>query len=788
MPKNEAELESLVAQTLRNIFPTFKEVRLEHQKSFSIKLGHHMVTVDLKDPKKYPSRAIFDILLTIDGKPTILLELKREGLPLTDEDLNQGLSYARLIDPMPPLTIISNGHDNLLHNTYTKGKIQADTVDFKDLQTLIDHSFKIAMNDFKEAVQTLLNKDYTFFSNVINSSSKAKFNLKTGGITQFDKVICEDLLITREIQKNIEEILATQNRHVGIVGPAFSGKTNLLYNIFKSVDASKEFAFYIDCNDYSISILQQLAADMSTSSKIYINKDRIREFFSNSLSEQVNFYLLIDNFNNGIPSAIMEEILELKQLFKAANHKVVFTVDEFNLQKLVSVKNRTYRTSIGEFSKILKLQELSLSEYHQVHNLMLENYRIGIAHGGEKAAEYRQPRILRHLVATYQHVQNDKYYQSFAAVPNQDILKLICENPAYPRELHSFYKNISLCFLKEHYLRRKNPELGTMAFLSGAVTSNSYETMFKKDLKRILRSGFIVQRYLSDGTAVIYPKIPELVAFYAVDPLLGKLLKMQNNDKSIKDTVLKFIDLIEAFPCADIIGAYVLEKLIEFGEINLFLGIVKEFLEMPPKIEPVQGEMKALTYFEDFGHVNINITDGTQETVADVQDNSTVEFQSDQYGAGSYISNYLPYPILSQLASRVFVIGDDPINEGSLAPHRFLISKVGSHPHFIMRTEVRPVQNMQHIETYCIDAGEVVSHREGIVEAIAQSIQTCYIIHPAHVDRIVGDALKNNDTFLLWRIFQALEPLVSSVNTVISTGAAIIIADILKYREDIPIC
>ena len=133
---NETTLESRIDQVLRNAFPTFKDVNVIHQKSFSIKFGHHEVSVDLKEPSKYPQRAIFDILLTIDGQNIILLELKKKGLPLSKEDVAQGVSYARLTHPMPPLTLISNGKENLFYNTYTKEKLDVSSADLEYIQNI----------------------------------------------------------------------------------------------------------------------------------------------------------------------------------------------------------------------------------------------------------------------------------------------------------------------------------------------------------------------------------------------------------------------------------------------------------------------------------------------------------------------------------------------------------------------------------------------------------------------------------------------------------------------------
>lgn len=789
MPKNEAELESLISQVLKTVFPTFNTVGIQHQRTFSVNFGHHIVTVDLKDPGKYATRSIFDILLTVDDRPIILLELKRQGHALTEKDREQGLSYARLIHPMPPLTLISNGEINEFYNTYSKALIDVETVDIGFLQNLIDNSFAIALNDFKDAVNILLNRDYTFFSNIINSSSRAKFELKGGRIEQFEKVICNEFIIEREINEEIESLFKKGNSCVGISGEAFSGKTSLLFQLFKRIENSKDFGFYIDCYDYSLSILQQLALDLSASSKLYINIDKVREFFTNSLSEKNRFYLLIDNFNKDIPDKVMEGILELMHLFETSGHRIVFTADEYNLKKLVKVKNRNYYTYFGETSIILKLADLTLTEYNNAKTIMLDSFRIDISHGGHNASEYRKPRILRHLAAAYRHGMDRSFVYKIDSVPNQTVLNLICKNPAYPKELHEFSKNLSLCFRKEHFARKKDAELGTIAFGSGAVMAGTYDKNFGKGLKKILKSGFVVQRYLPNQTIVLYPKFPELVAIYAVDPLVEKLLKMQKNGKTVKEIVADFIDFLTSYPEVDIIGAMVLQKLAADGEFTLFLSLVHELLEMPPQKTEVVDELHALTYIKDREtHLELKIKNTSENSEDLIVEENVIETDGEESGLGSFINNFLPYPILSQLASQIFIIDDEQMNENSLRAHQNLIAKVGSYPHFIMRPDALAESGMIKVTYHEIDGGEVYCHKEGIVEAITQSIQLCYLQSCEYIENVFYDALKQNNTFLLWRIFQALTPFLQSADPDLRKHSSAIITDFMNSRDDLPIC
>lgn len=203
MAINEAELEARIDRVLSSVFPTFRSVNVEHQKSFSIKFGHHNVMVDLKEPSSHSSRAIFDILLTVDNLNIILLELKREGLPLTEDDIEQGISYARLIHPMPPLTLISNGVDNLFFDTYTKERSDVTTVDMDLIKRKVDSSFALAIGDFKNALNILLNNEPEIFSQIINQISEERFERYFGSIENVTKPICLDFLIDRKVISNI---------------------------------------------------------------------------------------------------------------------------------------------------------------------------------------------------------------------------------------------------------------------------------------------------------------------------------------------------------------------------------------------------------------------------------------------------------------------------------------------------------------------------------------------------------------------------------------------------------
>ena len=106
----EANLEAEIHSALRLAFPWIPDGSIQHQTTFSFSFGGKRITVD--GAKADPAKARADILLYWNQQPLAVLELKRGGLALGADDDDQGLSYARVLHPQPPLVVVTNGRDH----------------------------------------------------------------------------------------------------------------------------------------------------------------------------------------------------------------------------------------------------------------------------------------------------------------------------------------------------------------------------------------------------------------------------------------------------------------------------------------------------------------------------------------------------------------------------------------------------------------------------------------------------------------------------------------------------
>jgi hypothetical protein len=100
--------------------------RVQFERSFTLRLGHHVVTkTSPESPESIRGR--LDVLVTNDaGEPLLIVELKRDSEVLTEDDRDQGISYARLLPKIAPFVLVTNGRETHVYDSYTAEALDLD--------------------------------------------------------------------------------------------------------------------------------------------------------------------------------------------------------------------------------------------------------------------------------------------------------------------------------------------------------------------------------------------------------------------------------------------------------------------------------------------------------------------------------------------------------------------------------------------------------------------------------------------------------------------------------------
>jgi type I site-specific restriction endonuclease len=138
----EADLEAELDAAMRVAFPLLPRAAIRHQTQFSFKFGHAEISLNGLRPR-HSARARADVILYFEDKPLAVLELKRKDIPLEAADGLHGLSYAKLLNPMPPLVVVSNGVETRYletHGAKVWSPANRDELAFKALMDNADES------------------------------------------------------------------------------------------------------------------------------------------------------------------------------------------------------------------------------------------------------------------------------------------------------------------------------------------------------------------------------------------------------------------------------------------------------------------------------------------------------------------------------------------------------------------------------------------------------------------------------------------------------------------------
>lgn len=204
------------------------------------------VTIHNDGTKRYKACARSDVLIKYKGTNLAILELKAPGTILTDDDVIQGTSYARLLDPMPPLTIVSNGEDTRFYNTYDRKPWIAEDINEKLVQSLFQSGLRCASADRDEAVKILLGYDDKMWRRMLLQCTRKSLEEIEGDIGDFSCQVARDFQLERDVVNKLLQKIQ-DNPLTNFVGPLLSGKTNVIFQLCQKCP-SNLIPIYIDAN------------------------------------------------------------------------------------------------------------------------------------------------------------------------------------------------------------------------------------------------------------------------------------------------------------------------------------------------------------------------------------------------------------------------------------------------------------------------------------------------------------------------------------------------------------
>jgi hypothetical protein len=230
--KEEEIRSNIIIPFLTEIGLSYNELNLET--SFSIQLGRGVYNV--KNDLIHNVGGRLDILCKIDGKNLFIIELKAEDVSIDKEkDSHQGLSYARLLQPMPPYVIVTNGKETYLYDTIYGKEVDKNQITINGYHISVEDDILFRFNALKYFIGYSY-ENLLIFCRSVGNEHKLKFcSLDTDDIeTKLLKKYIPTIFVERNgLIDSFNSFIQQNDKNVyAIIGESGCGKTNAIIDLY----------------------------------------------------------------------------------------------------------------------------------------------------------------------------------------------------------------------------------------------------------------------------------------------------------------------------------------------------------------------------------------------------------------------------------------------------------------------------------------------------------------------------------------------------------------------------
>lgn len=397
--KTEADLEARANAALREAMPWLGMAEIRHQLTFSFKLGHKSVKIDGANSSRRQGR--LDILIESEGKRLAILELKRPDKPLTTEDVEQGLSYARVLHPRPPIVIVSNGAETRTYATHTGEPLKDGVPSEKAFSDLMTAAMRVADSDLSDAIATLMGPSTDVWMSAVRAATDQTIDELTGGWDDNRSVFTSDFHISRKASSRVLEALRGTRRVVAVEGAPLVGKSHVLREIANRTAESDDIAILLveASGTAATGIADEVARLLGATVGWRIGAVEARHWLENlGAGEGALLVVAVDGL--GLEhEAIRRELEALTAKSVGSRLKFVIEADTSVVDRLWLGETRRKETVFSRRGDRIVVNLLDDDEFKDAVKVL---GRVGATFmdGADKADEYRQPWLLRSMAAS----------------------------------------------------------------------------------------------------------------------------------------------------------------------------------------------------------------------------------------------------------------------------------------------------------------------------------------------------------------------------------------------------
>lgn len=744
--ETEADLEARVRAAIKVAFPWLRDSAIKHQIKFTFKFGRQTLEVDAG---KSRADARLDILLEKDDKPLAIMELKRPGLILTDDDSAQGLSYARLVQPPAPLVVVTNGSDVRILATSTGNPWQATTENEEAFKDLIAQASRVASEDIRHAIDTLMGTTENVWMQAVRFVSADTIKELTASWDEPALPFAADFLAPRAATQKLWRNLVAGEKLLVLQGSPLAGKSNVLRELCERTVQSDTFAtLYVEAG-VGGGVLQTLADAISRSLSWPVSPQEAREWLIRiSNHDEVRLVLAFD----GLRAADTDSVREIEDLSSNAfgpSLAVVVAMDDAVAQCVLKTPNQLSLSPMGRRSKVVSVGRLSDGEF-KCARVLLGQRRLSLMNGADMAPEYREPWVLRAISGSGHAALKGKPETQALSLPSllgPQLLELVRKRFACDHELRRRFRGLARSIIADAQDATRPSEIVLqqleMGIIRRAVVEEELESC---DLQWLINHGFVSPRMHDTAGATILVRLPELLAGEMAHALADEIVKRSKEDWH--ETAAWIAGAASNLPLGEVVAAQAIVDAAKRPN-GLPVDLISALVEMPPEREVLDTGACFAMLLPNGAMIDVEIRPDGKDIVIIDGEQHEIDFGDEEQVT---YKNIHPWLILSHVASTPFeVIGE----HGATREDPNLLLQIGTCP--VPLRGNRGPQSLRMIPTLDMPDGVSVVHSDaGIIEPVTLGILDYLSTAEDQADSWVATAAKSGSVALLFRVHTAL--------------------------------
>ena len=252
---NEEEIRSkLLLPFLNDLGIDSSEISLEG--TFTIRLGKSNHTITGRS----------DILCKKNGQNLFIIEVKNDSLTINDKDIDQGISYARLLPGnIAPFTIITNGKTTKIFDSITRDELKGTEISKQSnyWKTGFTLSTDIDLQIRYEALTHFISFSPANLKKFCQGQVRDRMGLLIGPIdTPYAKFVKELYIQRKDLQNAFDGFMASGSSVFAIVGSAGVGKTTAMCSLALQ-KLENGFVFFYNAAIINKSPIDHIAQDLN---------------------------------------------------------------------------------------------------------------------------------------------------------------------------------------------------------------------------------------------------------------------------------------------------------------------------------------------------------------------------------------------------------------------------------------------------------------------------------------------------------------------------------------------